>query len=505
MSERVTGALHRLYRDYYAGRLALADYRHQRGLLLDSLLGNADDTDELQTMPRQQLPELKLEQSSSEPVREPKSKSKGFRWPYVVAACIPLLAVVVFLATKQLDEPMKTEIEPEPVVENAAVVVEEPVERAEPRQEQEPEIPRVPDVGQVLVEEFIARDDWRDVRLNDFQDTWGRLPARDRIVAKGSMWFAPLVDGLEYQINEAIEFSSNPAEDARLTSLYLFASKLGLPELTPSGWRPPKPKPVVRDTPDASVDAPVVAKTVEPPVAETESAPPVKARPDTNEFSCRASQLETRRRTCHDVLQDGSNGPPMLVVASGSLDDERVVRAPFAISLREVSRQEFEAYCRAAAVSCPDDPWPGEDMPVVNVSWDEAAAYSAWLSEQTGYRYRLPSETEWEYAARAGSDAEYPYGDELTPAMARYSGLADYDKPLSTDDTTTRRNKFGLWHVVGNVREWVAPDGSVGSDERTARGGSFADSEDGLRLTVREILAASDRDRQTGFRVLREL
>ena len=112
MSERVTGELHRLYRDYYAGRLALADYRHQRGLLLDSLLGVMPEADEMQTMPREQLPELKLEQSSSEPVREP--KSKGFRWPYVVAACIPLLAVIVFVVTKELDEPMQTEIEPKP-------------------------------------------------------------------------------------------------------------------------------------------------------------------------------------------------------------------------------------------------------------------------------------------------------------------------------------------------------------------------------------------------------
>lgn len=503
MSERVTGELHRLYRDYYAGRLALADYRHQRGLLLDSLLGGAPEADEMQTMPRQQLPELNLEQSTSEPVRAP--KPRGFRWPYVVAACIPLLAVIVFLVTKELGEPLQTEIEPDPAAGSAAAVIEEPVERAEPQQALEPEIPSIPDVGQVLVEQFIARDDWRDVRLKEFQDTWGRLPARDRIVAKGSMWFAPLVDGLEYQINEAIEFSSNPDEDPRLTSLYLFASKLGLPELAPSGWRPPKPKPVVRNAPGAAVETPVAAKVVEPPAVETETAPPVKTRPDNNEYRCRASQLETRRRTCHDVLEDGSNGPPMLVVASGSLDEQRVVRAPFAISLREVSRQEFEVYCKGAAVSCPDNPWPGEDMPVVNVSWEEAAAYSAWLSEQTGYRYRLPSETEWEYAARAGSDAEYPYGDELTPAMARYSGLADYDKPLSIDDTTTRRNKFGLWHVVGNVREWVAPDGGVDSDERTARGGSYADSEDGLRLTDREILAASDRDRQTGFRILREL
>lgn len=504
MSERITGELHRLYRDYYAGRLALADYRHQRGLLLDSLLGDTSETDEMQTMPREKIVELQPEPESSEPVSEP--KRKGFRWPYVVAACIPLLAVVVFLVTKQLEEPLQTEVETEaePVVENTIPVVEETVEQAEPPPAPRQEVTRAPDVGQVLAEEFVARDDWRDASLREFQDTWGRLPARDRIVAKGSMWFAPLVDGLEYQISEASEFSSNPNDDARLDGLYLFASKLGLPELTPSGWRPKDPKPVNNNDIDAA-DAQDVAPAEEPVAVEAEPTPPQKTLPDDNEFRCRASQLETRRRTCHDVLADGSEGPPMLVVASGSLDEQRVVRAPFAISLREISQQEYEAYCGDAGVSCPDAPWPGEDMPVVNVSWHDAVAYSAWLSEQTGYKYRLPSDTEWEYAARAGSATEYPFGDEITPAMARYSGLAEYDKPLPMSDTTTRRNKFGLWHVVGNVREWVVSDSTGDDESRSVRGGSFADSDDDLRLSSRKTMAATDRDAMTGFRVLREL
>ncbi len=360
----------------------------------------------------------------------------------------------------------------------------------------------VPDVGQRLAEEFVARDDWREPSLKEFQETWGRLPASNRIVAKGAVWFAPLVDGLRYQITEAVEFSTDPENDTRLSSLYQFALNLGLPELAPSGWRPPNKKPVVRPVVDGIEDTPVVSEAEAD--VEVDEAPESPAPAET-ENTCRASQLETRRRSCRDLLDDGSDGPAMRVIAAGSLADGSAVDAPFAISASEISRRDFESYCEQAGITCPEDPWPEENMPVVNVSWNDAVAYCDWLTEHTGYRYRLPSNTEWEYVARAGSESDYPFGDEISPAMSRYSGLAEYDRPLPMTDTTTRRNEFGLWHVVGNVREWVSPDASAEDDFRTVRGGSFADSEDGLRLTVREKLSTSNRDAKTGFRVLREL
>jgi hypothetical protein len=316
------------------------------------------------------------------------------------------------------------------------------------------------------------------------------------------LWFAPLVDGLEYQITEALEFSSDREGDPRLIGLYQFALSLGVPELVPSGWRPPQKKTVAVSV--IVEDAPVVSEA-EPAAEGNVTKTSAESAPVETENTCKASQLDTRRRNCRDLLDSGGDGPVMRVIAAGSLSDGRVVEAPFAISIGEISRSEFETYCKQAGVSCPEDPWPGEDMPVVNVSWNDAVAYCEWLSERTGYRYRLPSKTEWEYAARAGSDSDFPFGDEISPAMSRYSGLADYDRPLSVTDTTTRRNKFGLWHVVGNVREWVMPDATAGGESRPVRGGSFADSEDGLRLSVWEILPASHRDVETGYRILREL
>jgi hypothetical protein len=507
MSDYIAGELHRLYRDYYADRLALADYRYQRGLLLDSLSAGGLDADDMATLPRDSLAELQPTIVDATQVKE--ARPKSFRWLYVGAACIPLLALVVYFVTRQIDEPQLLE----PVADSSASVDEVIEEAAEEQQARVVDEVVIPDVGQRLAEEFVARDDWREPSLREFQSSWGRLPARDRIVAKGAMWFAPLVDGIEYQIVEAAEFSTDPENDARLTGLYQFSLHLGLPELAPSGWRPPKSTPFQQQTMDPPQSTPVVDTRPQSAADEDERPAVDKSSPGPaeklilveTEHTCRASQLQTRRRGCHDLLDNGSDGPAMRVLPARNIDDGNNIAAPFAISVSEISRREFAEYCEQANVTCPDDPWPGEDMPVVNVSWNDAVAYCAWLSERTGYLYRLPGADEWEYAARGGSVFEYPFGEQVSPAMARYSGLADYDRPLSMSDTTTRKNEFGLWHVVGNVREWVLQDDATESDLRAARGGSFADSEDALRLSVRQNLAATSRDVQTGFRILREL
>ena len=128
------------------------------------------------------------------------SKASDFRWPYVFAVCIPLLALVVFLVTRELDAPATFV----PVVEDAAAVFDVLEETREPEKPVAPEVETIPDVGQVLADEFVARDDWRKSNLKEFQETWGRLPAGDRIVAKGAVWFAPLVAGLTATICQRI-------------------------------------------------------------------------------------------------------------------------------------------------------------------------------------------------------------------------------------------------------------------------------------------------------------
>ena len=90
--------------------------------------------------------------------------------------------------------------------------------------------------------------------------------------------------------------------------------------------------------------------------------------------------------------------------------------------------------------------------PVVNVSWKDAKAYVSWLSQHTGKPYRLPSEAEWEYAARAGTTTRYAFGDAITPKDANYS---DSKLGKTTEVGAYPPNAWGLYDMHGNVWEWV--------------------------------------------------
>ena len=195
------------------------------------------------------------------------------------------------------------------------------------------------------------------------------------------------------------------------------------------------------------------------------------------------------------------------------------IHEPFAISVYEVSQGDFKQFCENTKRACAPQPWVGDDFPAVSVSWDDARAYAEWLSSVTHHRYSLPTEAQWEYAARAGQAGPFPGGSSLSPTDAHYSILAK-------QTTAARRsqkfnaNAFRLVHTVGNVREWVedtwvqsfagaSNDGSASKSApgglRVARGGSYADGAARLRLSMREGLPANTRDSTTGFRIAREL
>jgi formylglycine-generating enzyme required for sulfatase activity len=295
----------------------------------------------------------------------------------------------------------------------------------------------------------------------------------------------------------------------------------------------PQPAAVEADQPgeaatQAAIQEPeAVAALQRPPERDSVAAPP--------DFSAAAGESFT------DRLADGGAGPEMVwipvgVFEMGSPAEEggrfahegppRTVHInrPFALGRYEVTFEEYERFAQATGRPLPDDRgWGRGQRPVIGVSWHDAMAYAEWLSEQTGRLYRLPSEAEWEYAARAGTHTPFHFGETISASYANFNGRRVYGdgergerraQPVSVGSFPP--NAFGLHDMHGNVEEWVldcwnphylgAPvDGSPwlrGECEyRVLRGGSWWNGPRHLRSASRFRLEADSRYANVGFRV----
>jgi len=166
------------------------------------------------------------------------------------------------------------------------------------------------------------------------------------------------------------------------------------------------------------------------------------------------------------------------------------------------------------------DPSGQDDRPVTNLSWDDAQAYVAWLSKVTGESYRLPSEAEWEYAARGGTTTTFWWGEEVGTDHANCGSCAPFAKLASAAVGSFAPNPFGLFDTAGNAAEWVedcwtpnydgAPnDGravtSASCRQHVLRGGAFNNDARYLRSAARSRYDTAVRYYANGFRVVREV
>ncbi|MGB1256893.1 MAG: SUMF1/EgtB/PvdO family nonheme iron enzyme, partial [Thiolinea sp.] len=180
---------------------------------------------------------------------------------------------------------------------------------------------------------------------------------------------------------------------------------------------------------------------------------------------------------------------------------------PFWMSATEITFAQYDAYAQAQQLNLPNDEgWGRGQRPVINVSWHDAKAYTNWLSRHNakGLNCRLPSEAEWEYAARAGSRMLYSWGERVGKNNAHCLGCGsewDGKNRSAPVAALNKPNHFGLHDMHGNVAEWVADswhadyngaprDGSVwqsGGNEarRVIRGGSWGDGPDAIRSAHR--------------------
>jgi formylglycine-generating enzyme required for sulfatase activity len=256
---------------------------------------------------------------------------------------------------------------------------------------------------------------------------------------------------------------------------------------------------------------------------------------------------EERSLKPKDVFKECDRCPEMIVVPAGSFmmgspssEPERskdegpqhqvTIGQAFAVGKFAVTFDEWDACvadrgCNGYRPS--DSRWGRGRQPVINVSWDDAKAYVAWLSRRTGKGYRLLSEAEREYVTRAGTTTPFWWGSTLTPRQANYDGTQVYDKGVKGEYRKRtlpvdafEPNPWGLYQVHGNVLEWAEdcdhnsydgapPDGSAwttgDSSRRVVRGGSWLSFPWNLRAADRGRITSVTRNYASGFRVGRTL
>jgi formylglycine-generating enzyme required for sulfatase activity len=173
----------------------------------------------------------------------------------------------------------------------------------------------------------------------------------------------------------------------------------------------------------------------------------------------------------------------------------------FAIGRYAVTFDEFDFFCAQTEHPLPaDEGWGRENNPVIHVSWYEAQAYVAWLTQLTGRIYRLPTRAEREYAARAGTTTRYWWGDQIDAGDANHIDTPGWGT-FSVGSLAS--NPWGLYNILGNVDEWVEE-----SSDRSARvvcGGNWSSPAVDLQPGTFRFMPPDARNCKTGFRVAREI
>jgi formylglycine-generating enzyme required for sulfatase activity len=198
------------------------------------------------------------------------------------------------------------------------------------------------------------------------------------------------------------------------------------------------------------------------------------------------------------------------------------IASAFAVSKFDVTFADWDSCVSVGG--CPevsDSGYGRGTKPVINLTWDEAGKYVKWLSRMTGQPYRLLTEAEWEYAARAGTTTAYYWGDEIGKGNANCIGCeSQWDGRETSPVGSFKPNAFGLYDMAGNVFQWVgdcyhdnyndAPaDGSAWTNgdcnRRVLRGGSWVNAPRSLRAANRFGFSTVGRDDGLGFRLARTL
>ncbi|MDR7035792.1 formylglycine-generating enzyme required for sulfatase activity [Methylobacterium sp. BE186] len=293
----------------------------------------------------------------------------------------------------------------------------------------------------------------------------------------------------------------------------------------PAAAPPPAPAP----QPAPALPPPAAAAPVPPPPPAAAPAPaPVQATAAISPPAGPAKAAPQRGET----LRDCGDCPEMVVVPAGSFEmgsastpfDRPVhkvtITKPFAMSATEITVDQWNQCVEGGACKYRPPPGGSGARPITNVSWYDAKDYVGWLSGRTRQGYRLPSEAEWEYAARGGARTAYAWGAQVGAGKANCRECRPGQDEQLLDAARFAPNGFGLFDMAGNAAEWVedcwnddyrnAPaDGSAwlrgGCGQRVLRGGSFDSSASYVKPSARFRYDADVRYYANGFRVVRAL
>ena len=247
--------------------------------------------------------------------------------------------------------------------------------------------------------------------------------------------------------------------------------------------------------------------------------------------AAREVEQERQRRIAREVVGEMVSIPAgrfrMGDLSGEEWDSEKPVHSvtvpAFSMGRYEVTFAQWDACVANGGCGgyTPDDAgWGRGNRPVINVSWDDIQGFIKWLNGGTGGKYRLPSESEWEYAARAGSTTKYSWGNSIGSNRANCDGCGSrWDNQQTAPVGSFSANAWGLHDMHGNVYEWVqdcwndsyagAPsDGSAWTSgdcsPRVIRGGSWAGYPRYLRSAYRDVHTRSNRSAYLGFRLVQD-
>ena len=224
---------------------------------------------------------------------------------------------------------------------------------------------------------------------------------------------------------------------------------------------------------DGYVYAPLLAKPAPTESKRVQATPPPPqpvSRPPASTIQATPTPAPTAPVSVGSTGKDCPECPEMVVISPGEfiMGDDKGDRSekpahkvrisqPFAIGKYEVTVAQWKACVKAGACKKVSDKIMSSDnVPVRDVSWGDATDYVAWLSKITGKAYRLPTESEWEYANRAGSRTTYWWGDQMVPGKAYCKDCGSaWDQKLPAEVGSFEPNPFGLYDMNGNVWEWV--------------------------------------------------